>query len=231
MPYKRSYRSRRRRRNYRRRKAPQQSSFYSTASKALNLASKVAGMVNAEKFHFDNQTVINPLSVSGDIFPLQLVPEGDDSTMRNGRSIKLEGLQVNSYFQSSTVGTGGAFSVTARCIFFVDWWSNGVVPTVTDLLVSSEVMSFRQVDSVSAKRFKVIMDKNILLTPQSAGDKSAYTLRRFFPLKHHLRFIGSTGTQASTGSGQVYCLVLCNGNVAVNAVSCTINTRTYYYDN
>jgi hypothetical protein len=224
MPPKRTYRSRKRT-NRRYRKKPAQTSYLSTASKALSLASRVASMVNAEKNHFDylNGAVIPVTAV---IQPLQLIPQGDDTQDRIGRSIKLDGLQMTLQMTAAVAATDW---LTARVIVFIDQWSNGAVPVITDLLVSSSVQSFRQRDSVTAKRFKVIMDHNFQLGIPSSS-KAESTIKRFFPLKHHIRYINTTGVQAATGAGQVYFTIFAN-SVTNNAATYAANFRSYYYDN
>lgn len=226
MPYRKSYQRKRRapRRRTNRKRAPAVG-YLNTASKALSIATRVASMVNAEKFHFDALNNIT-ITAAAQIFPLQLIPEGDDTQTRTGRSIKLAGLDIKWLFLSAVAATG---DVNARVMFFIDWWSNGAIPVVTDLLVSGVTTSFRQVDTVSSKRFQVIYDKVFTLTPYG-GNRSAFQLNRFMHLKHHLKYINTTGVQAATGSGQVYALILAD-SVATNAATALLQTRSFYYDN
>ena len=230
MPYygqrKRVYRGRR---HYRRRyvkKVPQQTGYLSTASKALTLASRVASMVNAEKFHIDSNYSA-ALTTSAVFTPLQLIAEGDDTAQRQGRSVKLAGLLMNFQLQSDGAATN---TNVARVMVIIDWWSNGAVPVSSDLLVSNAVTSFRAVDNVNAKRFKVIYDRKFPMNIPSAGGIVRRNIEKYFNVHHHLKFLGSTGVQATTGSGQMYLVVLAD-NVTINAVTINANFRSYYYDN
>lgn len=230
MPYYRTYNRRRpayRRRRIMRKKPVQQGGYLNTAAKALAIAYGVKKLVNAEKFHFDYSSGAITPNTTAAIAPIQLIPEGDDTQTRTGRSIKLDGVYLKLFMNSASAATT---SVTVRFIVFIDWWSDGVVPSATDLLVTGDYLSFRQVDSVSAKRFKVLMDQNFDMTVQS-GDEAQKTIKRYFPVKHHLKFINTTGVQAATGSGQMYYLIVTGGTVGTNAVSALIQTRSHYYDN
>jgi len=152
MPYKRQYRSRRRTRRRPTKKSTPIGWNWSTAGKALKIATRVASMVNAERNHFDTTTSPAP-TTTGVLFPLELIPEGDDTQNRTGRSIKLAGLDIKWLFNSAAAATGTS---NIRVMFIIDWWQAGTAPTITDILVSSNTTSFRQIDSVSPQRFKVI---------------------------------------------------------------------------
>lgn len=225
MPYGQKRVYRRRRRYNRKRPVKAQNSYLSTAAKALAVAYGVKKLVNAEKFHFDasaNATILTTAQIT----PLQLIAEGDDISNRQGRSIKLTGLLMKLVLASAVAATQTSI---VRCMLVIDRWSTGVVPAIGDILVSTTVTSFRQVDSVNARRFKVLMDRNVRLGVE-ATDNSEYTISKYFPVKHHVKYINTTGVQAATGAGQIYFIVFAD-QVAANACGYTLNTRSWYYDN
>lgn len=228
MPTRRVYRSRRRTaRRYKRRAPPTSGGYLATAGRALSLATKVASLVNAEKFHFDSAIATTAITTAGAVFPLQLIPEGDDTQTRTGRSLKLAGLLCKMQINA---GTSATLPTYVRLIHFIDWWSQGVVPAVGDLLVSASTVSFRNVDTVSSKRFKVLHDHVYTINVPTGSDIGTRFISKFHNVKHHLKFINTTGVQTATGSGQMYMLILAS-QVATNACDFQFNARSWYYDN
>lgn len=224
MPYRRSSRGRRR---PRRRRAARSSgtSYASTAARALSLAMRVASMVNAEKNFYDASTSLPP-TTTPTIQPLQLIPEGDDTQMRNGRSIKLAGITFKSHWYTGSTTSPNII----RLIFFRDNFQHGLAPVASDILVAPiTVDSFRNINTANPGRYTILMDREVKLNPVGSSSPSA-VVNHYFDIKSHVRYTGTTGTAAVLGQGQIYVMYFCD-NLSGGGPSCALNFRTRYYDN
>lgn len=227
MPYRRPRRKTysRSRKRYTRR-APQTGlvSYAATATRALALATRLASIVNSEKDNFDVAVNIQP-NLIPIVQPLQLIPEGDDIGDREGRSIKLNSLTLHLRFLQNPSNTGQS---TVRFALIRDNWAQGAYPAFTDIFVSTLMDTFRQINSVDAGRFTVLMDKTVILTPLTGG-RANVSVKKTWNIESHVKFIGTGGTSTAIGKGQMY--VICWSDQAANSPSVIYQTRTRYYDN
>lgn len=225
MPPKRAYRKRTTR-GRRRPKAAGYGGYLSTAGKALALATRVATMVNAEKNFFDATTAIT-LTTSAQIYPLELIPEGDDTQMRNGRSIKLAGIFMRSHWYA---GTAATTSNLVRMIMFRDNFQSGTAPTAADILATpGQVDSFRNINTANPGRYTLLMDRIVKLNPLGSTNTSAVA-NKYFNIKSHVRYLGATAVPGTLGQGQIYFMCYAD-NVSGGAPVGNLNIRTRYYDN
>lgn len=226
MPPRRQYR---RKRGPTRRRRPARSpyaGYLSTAGKALTLATKVAAMVNAEKNFFDATTSIT-LTTLPQIYPLQLIAEGDDTQARNGRSIKLAGIMMRSHWYPFT---GAVTSNLIRLFMFRDNFQAGTTPTAADILQSPiTVDSFRNINTANPGRYTILMDRIIKLNPYGSAGTSA-VVNKYFNIKSHVRYLGTTGAASVAGQGQIYFMCYADNVTGGNPVG-ALNIRTRYYDN
>lgn len=218
-----------RRRSYRRKRYARKSSgggYLSTAAKALSLATKVAAMVNAEKNFFDATTNLL-LTTTPQITALQLIPQGDDIEDRTGRSIKLAGLMLKSHYYPNAASTA---SNLLRLIMFRDNFQAGIAPVASDILAAPiTVDSFRNLATANPGRYTILMDRIVKLSPYGSTNTSA-VVNKYFPLKNHVRYLGTTGATNQNGQGQIYFMSYAD-NVNGGSPAGVINVRTRYYDN
>lgn len=222
----RTYRKKRGARRRRTAKPTGYAGYLSTAGKALALATKVATMVNAEKNFFDASTAIT-LTTTPQIFPLQLIAEGDDTQMRNGRSIKLAGLMMRSHWYPFTAATT---SNLIRMVMFRDNYQAGTTPASTDILQTPiTVDSFRNINTANPNRYTILMDRIVKLNPYGSTNTSA-VVNKYFNIKSHVRYLGSTASTGQMGQGQIYFMCYADNVTGGNPVG-ALNIRTRYYDN
>lgn len=200
--------------------------YLSTAGKALALATKVATMVNAEKNFYDATTNLL-LTTTPQITALDLIPQGDDVQTRTGRSIKLAGLMLRSHYYPNPASTA---SNLIRLIMFRDNFQAGVAPVASDILAAPiTVDSFRNLATANPGRYTILMDRIIKLSPYGSTNTSA-VVNKYFNLKSHVRFLGTTGAAGQNGQGQIYFMSYAD-NVSGGSPAGVINVRTRYYDN
>lgn len=222
----RTYRKKRGARRRRTAKPTGYAGYLSTAGKALALATKVATMVNAEKNFYDATTNLL-LTTTPQITALDLIPQGDDIQTRTGRSIKLAGLMLRSHYYPNAASTA---SNLIRLIMFRDNFQAGVAPVASDILAAPiTVDSFRNLATANPGRYTILMDRIIKLSPYGSTNTSA-VVNKYFNLKSHVRFLGTTGATNQNGQGQIYFMSYAD-NVNGGSPAGVINVRTRYYDN
>lgn len=195
-----------------------------TAGTALAVAKGVAALVNSEKKYYDYSALDNPDS-SGSIHHLTSIAEGDDNNQRNGRSIKAVSLGIRGTLQLNA----GAVDTCCRIILFKDYSSNGVAPTVTDVLQAADVNSFLNVNNVGkGGRFKILLDKFVCLS--DSGNKKYHMDEFRKKLEDHIRFSGTTGAITSAAQGHYYMLNI-SDQIITTAPGFDVKTRVRFYDN
>ena len=187
-------------------------------------ATRLAAIVNSEKDNFDVSVNISP-NLTPTVQALQLMPEGDDISDREGRSIKLAGMDLH---LRVVTNPASSFPAWVRFAVFRDNWGTGAYPVQSDIFVSTLIDTFRQINTIDAGRFTMMMDKTIGLTPFS-GENSQVSIKRHFNVTHHVKYLGTGATTSALGKGQMY--VVCWSDQAINNPSVIYQTRTRYYDN
>lgn len=186
----------------------------------------VTALVNAEKQFFDTFGAVNPV-VTPTGQTLNLIPEGDDSQGRQGRSIRAKEISVRLNFYSATAATA---SQAVRVILIKDNLPQGSVVNVGTIFQGgvAGVNNMPALD-VQQGRFKWLFDETFTLGIL-AGGQDAKVIHFDLKLDHHINFIGSTGAVASIGQGSLILFVLTD-TVSGNASTGAYYSRLRYYDN
>lgn len=208
------------RRRYQRRNAG--GSAWSTASRALSLATKVASMVNSEEKIIDATLSNYNIPNSGSLVVLNQCSQGDTDTTRDGDSIKMKNHNMRISLSMNPTGT------TARIRLIVFMWKNASsAPVVTSILEAADVLSPKNQDL--KYQSKILHDKVFQL--DSSSDYSAYC--DFFtdfkgPLGKysHVQYNAASGTINTNG---MYILMLSDQATLTPAIS--YYSRVQFYDN
>lgn len=195
---------------------------YQVANKALDTALKVKRLINPELKIIDfAQTATMPNA--GDIECLSLIGQGSGSNARNGVSVKYDSLRMNWILYSSTATTT-ATNQNARIIVFKDSSSNGVMPTITELLNSASVVA--QFNNDYKDRFRILHDKCYSLS--IAGDRNkCITIE--LPLGTHGFYSGSNNTIAEVRSANIFVAFI--GQNTTTETNYIFESRIWFYDN
>ena len=202
MPYRRRYR---RKRSYK----PRGSSGFNTASKALATASSalalakmLKSLINVER-KFKSILGNTSVSSSGTILSLCHTSQGDDHTSRNGRSVKADSLFMRGTVTVDSLANGSF----VRQIIFIDKQNSGVLPTIAQLLNSTDHLA--PINKNFGKRFRVIYDRTYNVNTDSRENAMFKIYRK---LHQHIEYSGTTATGDGTGvnSGGVYMALISN---------------------
>ncbi len=108
---------------------------------------------------FDTQDGLSTISVLGAIQTSRnLIPQGTGESERIGRKATLVSLHYRYSFRLPAVaGAATQPDETMRIIIYIDKQTNGGNATVTDLLETANIRSFRNLSNTG--RFSILMDK------------------------------------------------------------------------
>lgn len=181
-------------------------------------------IVNAEKNYLDTSA-----AMSGAVTPsavlLTGIAEGDDVATRHGRSLKCAGFEFRYHAISATAATTPQ---VLRMILIKDNDPNGAAPTITQVLVASTVDSPANLAAFQG-RFEILYDQQFVLGTV-AGSDGGVVIDVELPLKHHISFIGTGATVASSGQGNLFAFCMAD-QVATNPSAGAFYSRLRFYDN
>lgn len=181
-------------------------------------------LVNAEKNFVDVSAAMNPAVTPAAVL-LTPLGQGDDIGMRQGRSVKCAGFEFRYHAISATAATTPQ---VVRMIVVKDNDPNGVAPTITQVLVASTVDTPKNLAAFQG-RFEILYDQVFALGTITA-ENSTLVVDLELPLKHHIEFIGTGATVASSGAGNLFAFCMAD-QVATNASAGAFYARTWFYDN
>lgn len=201
------------------------------ASTAITIAKSVAALVNVEKKYVQTNLLdynVDNTTLAGGC--LNLIAEGDDYTMRNGRSIKLTNLnmRINLYQQASSVRN------IFRLIVVRDLGAQGAQPAGSNLIDSTlystdnAPLAYRNYDSTAFKRYQVLHDQRYALDAQHPQQVIELNLA----INKHAYYIDTTSNILSVGSGAIFYYLISQGATA-NGTGTQIDmtSRLYFIDN
>lgn len=219
---------------------------YMGTSVPLRLRGKVRfggnyGKASAGELKFHDVQVLCPnvSPAAGFAFPsLNIIPQGDGQSERNGRKIVVRKISMRGSFDSAIQEIG---TTRMRLIVALDKQCNGAAASVDTLLTGADIDSFRNLDN--SPRFKVLLDKNVDIQPNTNRTVSVATGITSETCSVHKTFKWNknvnipiiydsslaTGVLSTIRSNNLFCVVLAE-TVAANAdFFCVCRLR--YYDN
>jgi hypothetical protein len=141
------------------------------------------------------------ISSSGVVIPLsQLIIEGDGLAARSGEKITI--LSVDFKFRFLAITN----DQSARFILFRDQQSVGVVPTVTEVLPTTGLLShYSDVRYQQQHRFSIIFDEII---DCSVNGPSVKTMKQIIRKRMPVYYNGGNNAATANGKGAFYLLVI-----------------------
>lgn len=236
MPYSRSRKFTPRKRTTRRfKRRGGGGNLWSTASQALRLATKVAGIVNTEYKVFDAQSSLAALGIVNNaapatngftsFLPITTMALGDEMNQRNGRSVRMKSLQLRF---NPTLGAT-LDHVVIRIILLR--WKGGegtVAPAMSDVYVQPPtvakdwVRAYRNVMNSNTDNFQIHWDKRFTLDKDF---KSEIQIDKYFKLDYHIKF-------RNTYDQNQFFVAIMYDNVATDGTfDMPMQTRVRYIDN
>lgn len=127
------------------------------------------GSGTGELKFFDTTDTFAALVPAGEIKnSLNLIPQGVTESTRIGRKCTIRSLQIRGNLNLPPVaGVSAAGGSVVRIIVYQDKQANGVAATVTDILNTADIHSFRNL--ANSHRFRILKDSTIDINPTAAA--------------------------------------------------------------
>ncbi len=207
MPYKRSSRYK----SNRRRKAPIYRQLR-TIKKQLK---------GEWKFNDTDETAGAPIGTQGSYWNMCQIAEGDSAVQRDGTRIVLRSVYIR----------GSLSDNDPRLVrlMIVHWpQSNNQALTLTDLFAQTAAgrMFYSPVDQDSTKKFRILMDKVVKVTPKADGDTEDQPFKIYKKFKHHVvQYSLPTANETSITQGSLNFVVIPNGAIAAPTLKFFMRVR------
>lgn len=163
---------------------------------------------SAELKYIDSGATQSDVDTTGVITLLNPIAQGDDNTNRDGRQVRTISCWLR--LQHSLAGVNNVNSQTGRFIIFWDNASNGVLPTVAQVLVAANPNSF--VNLNFQNRFTILYDHTSFypgVNAAIAGVQSGVDgnmINKYIKINATTTFIGTGGGITTMGNGGLYLL-------------------------
>lgn len=174
------------------------------ASTALQTANAVRKLINVEFKHFDTSTSAAPTS-TGSIYALSTIPQGDNSSSRDGSSLKLQSLTIHGNLRVNTTATSDQRMCQFRCIILQA--NADTAPTFTTLLdQSNNPLSMRNLDYTGDEYFRILSDKTILLDTYHPNKHITHQINTF--PQEHIEYDNTDTAGTNYKKGGIYICLL-----------------------
>lgn len=185
-----------------------------------------------ETKYLDTVVSSAPITNTGVIRALSLVPEGSDNVSRIGKQIELKKV---SQLANISAGTTGLIQ-TLRHIIFQDKMQNGTIPTVAEVLETVIVYSTLNFDNFK-QRFHLIKDEWFtIIGNETAGQLTEVSMRtrrsNLFGKKllHKVQYLGTDNSQGAQGKNNVYEMWLGDSSAGTTQPLVATTTRIEFKD-
>lgn len=195
------------------------------ASDAWSLAKRTAYGLNEIRKLINIETKVaeatgtSAISTTGAVTSISLIVQGLDYNNRVGDSIKLQRVEFRTRW---TVGTGtGTF---CRTLLVRDLDNYGTKPAISDVLQAVSVLSPK--NYLNSDRFSILYDELGTLNQSDTNSVSVFES----PHEGHIKYLGTTAADASSGKGAMYLMFLSNEAAGVTSPTVVLHSRLYYTD-
>lgn len=185
----------------------------------------------AEKKVIDTTLATYNLVNTGTVTLINGVATGTDFTQRIGRKINCTSVQLRAFFQVTSTTASETDMTPVRVMLVYDSQTNGVIPTIADILNEASATSFMNLNN--RERFRVLYDKMTTIpafnvTAATQNSTNVPTLNVYKKCWIPVIFEGTAATIGSIASGAIYLVTLSNG--ATNNVVLDASMRVRFED-
>lgn len=201
-----------------------------TARTRLSYKRQPTGIAPEKKF-FDGNNAVATVSNTGAIVSssLNLITEGTGQSQRIGRKCKVTNIHVAGLLTKVTQDAGADTNNVVRIMLYLDTQCNGATASVTDILATANLLSFRNLQN--SGRFRIYYDKRHALNNMSGAnngtDAEFGNYVKAFKINidcdHVLEFDASTGAITDLTSNNFGILMISQEGVSAQV------TADYYW--
>lgn len=141
------------------------------------LDKKIKKMQSDVELKYKDVYSTQDMTDAGTLVLLNAVVRGAEPVQRIGNTIRATSLQIRGQISTDLVDTGLA-AIRTRVIVFWDKQANGIAPTLIGASSTASVLDTTTVTDATlapynhnmVDRYKILMDKHIMLVPKVVGD-------------------------------------------------------------
>lgn len=166
---------------------------YRPSKKLIREVRKLKSLVTSDPkaITVNLETAVSVVTAAGGLH-LTPVVEGSDADDRDGRVIHLTNLHI-----SGQLTGAGANTTVVRMLVIKDTQNSGTAPPITDMFVSSTAFAQgdnKFYDPESLTRYKVLVDRNIIVGGATGNDNFRVPFRFDLKLDHRCYYPAATST-------------------------------------
>lgn len=185
---------------------------------ALRKIWKLKGLINVEKKKFDIVNTGANILNSGSITHLTAIAQGDTDQNRNGNSVFVRSVNLKG---TLNIHASAANSWLRMSLIMDTQQIADTAPAFADIYESTDVNS--HLNNLTVGRFKVLASKTYALDAVNSNK----ILYLNVPMRHHVRYNGTAGTDQQKGA--LYLVFV--SNEGTNGPLITHETRVSFHDN
>lgn len=199
-------------------------SAWKTAKWAAQQAWKLKGLVNSEMLKYDtNESGTTITSAGTYVSHLTSIAIGDTDTTRTGNSIYVRAVNIHGRVVYNA--TSGVTPTFLRLMVVIDSQQVGdTLPLISSVIDTTNGGYQAHMLNTTVGRFKVLYSK-IITTDSVQNTVKPFEIN--LPMRHHVRYNGSAGTDIQKGG--IYVLAI--SSEAINGPKLIWNARVSYHDN
>jgi len=166
---------------------------------------------------------LTTVGTTGQIVNLALLAQGDTNITRDGNKIVAKKIDIRIKMTKGVVTLD-----TLRVVIFVDKEQHGADPGLTDLMTSSAVDSFYNINQ--SQRFRILKDMTVVISADDTG-AGADNVYRIFTINLRnmpIHYIGAGANDADAGKNHLYLFVVAVENTTKTAFR--VFSRLYFQD-
>ncbi len=189
---------------------------------ALRAVRRLARFVDTELHTNVSTSAVESITSLGTFFNIVEVGQGDDDINRNGIQISMRSLKMKLHFARGSTDT------VIRVILFIDRQTNGLFPTVDDLLANTgtgPLMVTSPFNNDNRLRFTILSNFTFGLS-EGMGEQKLVSISK--KLTHKVRYDGASAGIADVVSGSVL-LFVAQASSNGGAVNSVLNAQTRYW--
>lgn len=224
-------RSGRRMSTYSRQRSGRWAGYALTRGGTVILGSGPRGIMRApsEPGYVDLASATYALDSTGSITLLNTVPQGAGTSQRVGKKIALKSLQCRGYMYNNATATVNDITY----VIVYDKRPTGVLPAITDILVSASPLAFN--NDTNSGRFRILkrVDKTMIgsaanqWSPSSAEGADWFLSLRGLP---QVFKAAGTGAIGDIEEGAIYLITMGGQAAGTTASAATLAFRLRYHD-
>lgn len=217
-----------RRYSRRRRPAPRtrRSVYGAAASQLYKDVRTLKNLINVEFKHFDTQSSTSTVSTTGTIIPLNLIPQGDGASSRDGDMFRMKSLELSGSVENNSAVVTTTFT---RLDLILDTDPDGAAaPTLSDIYDTTGSVPYYYALRNLNNRSRYVILKSVRFSHSPNGNEGS---NFHWYKKLDLKTLFTPGTNTIAGCKKNLLFMVLSSDKTSNWPTVNLKSRIRYIDN